>query len=77
MTVAEIPDIVIRGAKLSNPSRPGPQDNIMQFWQAGRDNGLSNRDELEHSSTVEPANEVEVCEPHTYHITVKTIAWNE
>ena len=32
----------------------------MQFWQTGRNNGLSNRDELEHSSTVEPAHEIEV-----------------
>lgn len=59
VAVAEIPDIVMRGAKLSTPSGPSPQDNIM-FWQAGRNVGLSNRDELEHSSTVEPAHEIEV-----------------
>ena len=58
--VAEIPDLVIRGAHRSTPtSRPSPQDNIMKFWQAGalRDH---RHGELDHSSTVEPAAEIEV-----------------
>ena len=59
--VAEIPDLIIRGAHRSTPSsRPSPQDNIMRFWQAGQQlSGHPQRD-LEHSSTVEPAVEIEV-----------------
>jgi hypothetical protein len=55
--VAEIPDLVMRGANRSTPLRPSPQDNIMRFWQAGRNDGISSRDD---SLTVEPAHEVEV-----------------
>ena len=58
--VAGIPDLVMKGAKRAAPSRPSPQDNIMRFWQAGKDRGFPNREELEHSSTVEPAHEIEV-----------------
>ena len=57
--VAEIPDLVMRGAqRLTSTSRPSPQDNIMKFWQAERQD--EQRDNLEHSSTVEPAAEIEV-----------------
>ena len=60
--VAEIPDLVMRGAQRRTPtSRPSPQDNIMRFWQAGREGYHSG--ELEHSSTVEPAAEIEVTLP--------------
>ncbi|CAI8016964.1 hypothetical protein GBAR_LOCUS10358, partial [Geodia barretti] len=60
--VAEIPDLVIRGAHRSTPTLgPSPQDNIMKFWQAGRLQDYQRRGELEHSSTVEPAAEIEVC----------------
>ena len=62
--VAEIPDLVMRGAHRSIPSsRPSPQENIMRFWQPGRlqeDGHHDNHGELEHSSTVEPAAEIEV-----------------
>ena len=59
--VAEIPDLVIRGAHRSTPTLgPSPQDNIMKFWQAGRLQDYQRRGELEHSSTVEPAAEIEV-----------------
>ena len=57
--VAEIPDLMIRGAHRStSTSRLSPQDNIMKFCQAGR--LQDHRGELEHSSTVEPAAEIEV-----------------
>ena len=60
--VAEIPDLVMRGANRSIPLRPSPQDNIMRFWQAGRNDGVTNRDD---SLTVEPAHEVEVSHRYT------------
>ena len=64
--VAEIPDLVMRGAQRRTPtSRPSPQDNIMRFWQAGREGYHSG--ELEHSSTVEPAAEIEVTPPLSSH----------
>ena len=57
--VAEIPDLVMRGACRNHPSKPSPQDNIMQFWQDGmQTSGLSNH--CDDSSTVEPAGEIEV-----------------
>ena len=64
--VAEIPELVIRVAHRStSTSRPSPQDNIMKFWQAGRLQDYR-RGELEHSSTVEPAAEIEVSQSPLY-----------
>lgn len=57
--VAEIPDLVMRGACRGGPTRLSPQDNIMRFWQIG--GVLSNHhDAVEDNSTVEPAQDIEV-----------------
>ena len=68
--VAEIPDLIMRGAHRGTPAGLSPQDNIMRFWQIG--SGLSNhRDAMEDNSTVEPAQDIEVC--HSQSLTLVDI----
>lgn len=53
----------MRGAKRAVPSKTNPQDSIMQFGREGK-GGRFSYQELEFSSTVEPAQEMEVSIAH-------------
>ena len=66
----------MRGAKRATSSKTNPQDGIMQFGREGKGGRFSYQEELEFSSTVEPAQELEVGTDCTLHWCVGSISRN-